>query len=278
MTICFIAIALLSEFCAAVPVPSFYYFGRVKDEYGNPYTAESDVDILCCVNGTEISRCSVKSYGATANFLVGVAIDNSETVYASYAVSTGCDVEFFIENSDGEKLKAFSGDEIPSVGVSGSYAALDLSTGVDENHNGLSDAWERHTSLTYWWLTGVYPDAITAEGDLDGDGASNYAEYIAGTSAADSADVFKIKKMKKITGDADTDLFSMQFFSNSGRSYFVKEQLDLRDSETRRAARYSTSMDGPWTSSYLSGQGEWITIYIEIPADSDSAFYSLEVQ
>lgn len=277
-TIFIVAIALISELCAGVPVPSFSYFGKIKDEYGNPYTAESDVNILCFVNGSEISRSSVKNYGAHVNFLISVVVENAESSYAAYAVSTDSVVEFFIENDDGEKIAAFSAEEIPRVGLSGQYASLDLTTGADENHNGISDIWEAQTSLTYWWLTGIYPDAITAGDDLDGDGASNYAEYVAGTSAADSADVFKITKMNKVASGTDSVLFSMQFYSANGRSYYVREQPDLSDDKTRRLARYSTSMDGPWTSSYLSGQGEWITIYIQTPDDSDSAFYSLEVQ
>ena len=263
---------------AGIPAPSFFYYGIVRDAFGNPYTEESEVDLVCLRNGVELSRCCIKDYGAVANYLVAVAVDNSDEPYSSSAVPSGSEVTFVVEDADGEQLPTYTADLLPVVGDAGKYVAADLSIGVDSDGDGLPDEWENQTALTYWLLTGNYVTDLTAAGDMDGDGASNYAEYIAGTSAADEADVFKMYNAGKTENSEGIPVFSMQFFSAHGRSYIVREQLDLRDESTRQAARYSTSMDGDWTSSYLSGSGEWTTVYIKVSTGNEKAFYSLEVK
>ena len=88
-----------------------------------------------------------------------------------------------------------NGQNFYPIGVSGSLRAtgggervrLDLNLGEDKDGDGLPDAWEewqlyiagRRPGPNGWDLS-----LITRDGDFDGDGISNFNEYIAGTFAA----------------------------------------------------------------------------------------------
>jgi len=75
-----------------------------------------------------------------------------------------------------------------SVGRPGERTRLDLTLGVDSDRDGIPDAWEQ----SQLYAGGVMPgqngwdlSLLTRDGDFDGDGISNWQEYIAGTFATD---------------------------------------------------------------------------------------------
>ena len=76
----------------------------------------------------------------------------------------------------------------PTVGLPGTRTRLDLTLGLDSDNDGLPDAWEQllidnDRSGRLRTLADVKPGD-----DVDGDGLTNYQEYLLGTYALDPLD------------------------------------------------------------------------------------------
>jgi hypothetical protein len=111
------------------------------------------------------------------------------------------------------------------AGQGGERVRLDLNLGSDTDLDGLPDVWEE------WQLyqLGEYPGApgwtlarVTRDGDLDGDGVSNFQEYVAGTFAGDATERFELKLLSIANGVA-----SFQFFAITGKVYKIEASTDL---------------------------------------------------
>ena len=87
--------------------------------------------------------------------------------------------------------------------------------GRDINGNGVADVWERY----YFGSAGV-----DLEGDPDGDGMSNLAEYIAGTDPTSSASTFQITGA---AGDATGSGLTLTWPSIEGRKYDVLHSTSI---------------------------------------------------
>jgi len=86
---------------------------------------------------------------------------------------------------------------------------------ADNDHDRIGDAWET--------ANGLDPtNSNDALGDLDGDGMSNLAEFMAGTNPNDPQSYLKIDQIS-VSGTT-----SLQFFALSNRNYTVKFADDLQ--------------------------------------------------
>jgi hypothetical protein len=93
----------------------------------------------------------------------------------------------------------------------------------DADRDGLPDDWERQIveadpSGTITALEDVWP-----ADDFDGDGLSNYEEYVAGTSPIDANSVFAVA-IQAVAGES---VASLQWHSRPGRVYTIYKSADL---------------------------------------------------
>jgi len=99
--------------------------------------------------------------------------------------------------------------------------------GEDKDGDGLPDAWEewqlyiagRRPGVNGWDLS-----LITRDGDFDGDGISNFHEYIAGTFAADPSDRFELRLLGKTASAVQ-----LEFFGITGKVYTVEGERRSQD-------------------------------------------------
>jgi hypothetical protein len=104
-------------------------------------------------------------------------------------------------------------------------ALFDVSTG-DVNHNGIPDVIDQQivdadpndAIATIW-------DVLPGD-DFDGDGASNLAESIAGTSPADPVSFFAISAVNDASGGANGQIV-VHWFSEPGKTYTVHQSTNL---------------------------------------------------
>lgn len=77
----------------------------------------------------------------------------------------------------------------------------------DDDDDGIPDAWE----ITY----GLNPSLPDANGDVDRDGSSNFAEYEAGTGANNGSSLFQVKTIS----EAAPGVLRLEWHAVPGRSY-----------------------------------------------------------
>lgn len=97
-----------------------------------------------------------------------------------------------------------------SISFTGHYGFLDLNT------NGISDAWEKY-------YFGTAPDGRSGSIDSDGDGMSDYAEFLAGTNPADAASVLKFLSSLPATNG----VVNLQWSAIPGHLYQVATSTNL---------------------------------------------------
>ena len=117
------------------------------------------------------------------------------------------------------------------------YGLTPLGNPDDVDGDGLPDRWE----TTYFNHAGmVHPDE-----DSDGDGQSNYEEWIAGTSPSDPASVFEIRRT---AGENE-------FFARSNRVYQLWFSTDLSSAESWQCVSTFEGTDSVYTLPQSSPRG-----------------------
>jgi hypothetical protein len=97
----------------------------------------------------------------------------------------------------------------------GAVAFGGLYTIVDANKNGIADSWETN-------FFGSVSTNRTASTDTDGDGVSDYAEFVAGTDPTNPQSVFKITSVVQTNG-----IPRLTWFGVTGREYRIDESTNL---------------------------------------------------
>lgn len=223
-----LALATLSRLGAFPPNPHYTIFGVVRDQVGATLNVDGAVIVLLN-NNVEIGRAPVRSSVAgDSNYELNIRIDQtraSTRVYTNKAVPANGLYSLYVE-LNGEKFFPIEVAGNLRAGNGGERVRLDLTLGADANHDGLPDAWQE------WVLyqAGRTPggpgwdiNLITKEGDFDGDGISNYLEYIAGTFAGDATERFELK----IVGKSETTV-AFEFYAITGKVYTIEESADLK--------------------------------------------------
>jgi len=212
---------------AFLPNPSYTIYGLVRDQVGATLRVEGAV-LVVLNNGTEIGRALVRSSpSGDQNYEVDMRIDQSRPstrTYSAQAVAAQGAYSLYVE-MNGARFYPIEVAGTLRAGNGGERVRLDLNLGADANNDGLPDAWQEwqlyqsgRTPGTPGWNINL----ITKTGDFDGDGVSNYDEYVAGTFAGDATERFDLKIVGK--GAAEV---AFEFFAITGKIYAIEESSDL---------------------------------------------------
>ena len=126
-------------------------------------------------------------------------------------------------------------------------------TFADANTNGISDAWEQQV------FGGVSPDRTRAT-DTDGDGMTDYAEFIAGTDPKNTNSVLELMP----PASQPNDRLRFEWASVPGRAYRLAASTDLVN----------------WTplSDWVPATTTTSSVVLAPQTNSASYFYRLEVR
>ena len=200
----------------------------MRDQTGQLITAQSAAVVF--QKGTaESGRTDItKILLPDQNYELSVRIDAarpSTNLYTASAVAAQGPFSLLVEMG-GRKYYPIEVKGNLTAGKGGERVRLDLTLGEDLDGDGLPDAWEQ------WQLyqAGIFPEEngwdlakLDKAGDLDGDGQSNWLEYLAGTFAGDATERFELKIKEKVASTV-----SFEFFGITGKTYTMERSTDLK--------------------------------------------------
>lgn len=236
-------IALVCALCgvsaAAAPsvaLPPFTITGRVVN-YDRQSVSEvnaGNAEIRAYKSdGTLVARSRIATEeNFTENYRLVVPLASSNSAYAA---TVGERLSFQVQQQD----VVYSAQDLFAVDSSvapGGVARMDVVAASDADGDGVADEYEalvKEQAAFYRWYDperfGSVPDEYDKDADYDGDGVSNYAEYVAGTNPFDEKDAFRILSLRR--SDAGDGKWEIKFFAHRDRAYTVERTKALADAE-----------------------------------------------
>jgi hypothetical protein len=246
----------------------------VRDELGNPLTAESAEIILETASGTQIKTQIIPGLRPGVNYNLSVPMDSGITDDLYKPTALRPTVPFKIRVKVGETvfLPIEMKGDYSKMGQPGQRTRLDLTLGEDSDGDGLPDAWERILIALAGGTMSL--SDIRPQDDFDGDGLSNLEEYIAGTYAYDNRDGFTLE----IVG-MNGNLPRLKFMVIRGRSYTVHGSADLQQWVPVEFRVPAEGAQAPIRSSYYATDVRVIQAEVVSPAEQPPMrFFKLMVQ
>jgi hypothetical protein len=263
----FLALFAATGLCLAFPpAPPHVVYGTVRDEQGHPLPAGSAEVILQTSSGVVLRTTTLDGAEPGVNFALVIPMDAGVTAdpYRPTALRPMVPFKLRVRIGQGIYLPMQMTGNFRTLGRPGARTRIDLTLGEDSDGDGLPDAWER--ILASQTGHGTDLSAVTPDGDLDGDGLSNLAEYLAGTYAFDPEDGLSLRLLR-----VEPEGSVAEFLSISGRTYEVESSSDFK-TWTTTGFRVG---DAPVAPRFRSTNTRIERIRIPLPAEGaePAAFY-----
>lgn len=208
------------------PAPSYTLYGMVRDQTGQALTAQGAV-LLLLKGGTEVGRTPITATRLDQSYELEIRLDQNRTgtsLYSEKAIVSEGLFSLAVE-LNGSRFYPIEASGSLTAGKGSERVRLDLNLGQDTDRDGLPDVWEQ------WQLyqSGRLPDGngnwdlslIDKNGDFDGDGRSNFLEYVAGTFAGDATEKLDLQIKEKL----DTQI-RFEFYAITGKTYTIERSTD----------------------------------------------------
>ena len=218
------ALSLAGSALAFPPSPNHTIYGMVRDELGNPIRVTNAVVILETTTGVQVKTTVIPDLAPGMNYRLSVPMDAGLTsdAYKPTALRPQVSFRMKVVISSTTYLPIELHGNYANLGKPAQKTHLDLTMGVDSVGDGLPDAWKRELIAMLGLNCGIQD--IKPGDDADGDGMSNWAEYIAGTYAFDSTDNLSLEIVGMNQGNP-----LMDFMAIRGRTYTVLASTNMTD-------------------------------------------------
>lgn len=269
-----VVLGLVLVLNAFPPSPYYVIYGIVRDQVGTTLSVQG-ADIILLRDGAEIGRAPISTeLRGDLNYELNIPIDQSRAGSRTYSYRSVAaqGVYSLVVEMNGQKFYPIEVSGTLRAGNGGERVQLDLNLGEDRNHDGLPDAWQE------WQLyqRGIQPgpngwdlSLVPPNGDLDGDGVSNYDEYLAGTFAGDATDRFEL-----ILREKNATQVQFEFFAITGKVYQIEESTNL---QTWTAVPFSISPGDAPAKSYRATAVAILPAYVPASPGA-SRFYRMAVR
>ncbi len=219
----------------SVSLPPFTITGRIVnfDRQSVSEVASGDAEIRAYKSdGTLVARSLIATEtNFTENYRLVVPLASASNACAA---CVGEKLSFQVQQHD----VVYSAQDIFAVDASvtpGGVARMDVVAAADSDGDGVADEYARlvEEQMEYYRLTepdryGSLPDAYDRNADWDGDGVSNFSEYVAGTNPFDEKDAFRVLSFRQAAGGK----WELKFFAHSNRAYTVDRAKALADANS----------------------------------------------
>lgn len=258
------------------PAPYYTLFGLVRDQVGQPLNVDGAILILL-KDGQEVGRTPVTTPVIDQNYELRIRIDANKpntALYSPSAIEAGGLFSLVVE-MNGQSFYPIEVAGDLNAGMGADRTRLDLTLGADLDGDGLPDAWEE------WQLyqAGLFPNAnyewpihlITRDGDFDGDGSSNYVEYVAGTFAGDALESFSLAIKEKTASRV-----RFEFYAITGKVDTIERSATLSGDDWERVD-LTIGAPGVGEPSYQADSIGIRSAFV-IPDSATKEFYRLTVR
>jgi hypothetical protein len=257
------------------PAPSYTLYGTVRDQVGQTVTANGAVLILL-KGGVEVGRAPITSgLHLDQNYELTARMDHYRSgtnPYSDKALAAQGVFSLVVE-MNGAQFYPIEASGTLTAGKGGERVRLDLNLGEDLDKDGLPDVWEA------WqlYLAGHYPDEngnwpinlLDRNGDFDGDGTSNWLEYLAGTFASDAGESFNLTIKEKLQQQV-----RFEFYAITGKTYTIESSPDM---QTWTRKNFTVGASGASDSAYRANDVGIVPAYA-VTGSTPQEFYRLTVR
>ncbi|MFC7336712.1 hypothetical protein ACFQY0_05955 [Haloferula chungangensis] len=256
--IAFLFLSLGSAF-AYPPAPFHRIYGVVRDDHGNPLGSQDAIIVLDGMNNEIVRGPTDPNKAIGFNYSLSVPMDSgvTEQLYDINAMRPSYPFTLRVLYGGESYLPIQMQGSTWNIGLPAGSTRIDLTIGIDSDHDGLPDAWELEAIRNdptgrYTTLASIKPDE-----DADGDGLTNLQEYIAGTYALDSGNGLSLDIISVVDGMA-----MLEFLAVDKRTYHLESSDDLSNFSKQE---FSLARIGKtFTTAYLASDTRVIKIYVKV--------------
>lgn len=262
----------------AVSLPPFVYTGRITDyELTGFEGTTKGAEIRARKDGVLIARApiAVSSGDTVCNYTLAIPVASSEMPGAAVP---GDDLTFEIDPNTGDTNDVYTAtNTFMAVGSPGRVARVDVCVATCTNPYGVADQY-LDALAAYWREYESGPFVYDPKADWDGDGVSNYDEYLAGTDPLNPDDAgLRILTWKQSAENPDA--MEATFLPGRGRVY----SAERRDAEPSAEFKTTTHAESPASDAprktYLStGSSDPDIRAIYLFRDGASGMYRLRLE
>ncbi len=255
------------------PAPTFTIHGIARDQFGWALKLTDQATVVLKQNGHIIAQCPVnETIRAGENFRLTVPMDtNPADPYRTGAQTSGNLLSIEVKFPTVTMPVASITAEKRTVGQPAGSSFIDFTLGVDSDGDGIPDSWEM------WQLAeaGIGPGdprwslATFGHGDFDGDGTSDYIEYLAGTFAFLNSETLDLK----ITGWHADGSAVLRAFIVQDKTYRVEYSADLKT--WSRAPLRPDDPDTDAVTTFTAADTREILLYSAASIGKPNLFYRL---
>ena len=264
---------------ANFPLGTVVYTGSVMN-YKHEVCSSADRLTIQAVaeDGTVLASCKVTDPVASSgvNFVLEVPVA-SQASKKSAAIGDELTCVVFSAGSTNVSTRP-----LPSVDRANVIARVNVvnasSTAFDCGESGTLLVADDYLAGLVPWMQAYGKDAYDPAADWDGDGASNYAEYKAGTNPFDASDRLRITEFTSGGEDmllsfeyAGGHLYTLDSSPSLGNPSWATEPFRPEQADAKQQT--SVSVEG----NEYENVGE-MTLYLSPAADSPSMFYTIRVE
>lgn len=268
--LCVLCAASVPAGLPVIPLPPFTVYGEVGDWNGRPFGSNDVATVVAKVGGVEMDRCSIiGGVYPSLNYRVKIPVATGPlTGYAT--IGDNIDLEVY---HDGMLHSVITGSQSPVVGKPAGVIQYNMLIGTDADGDELPDEYE--ALFEGFWDSANGPfslSCISPGDDFDGDGVSNWKEFIAGTIPVYSDDYLKIEEFRW-TGNGQ---FALSFVAASDRSYGLPATADLVHSNWVDSTFAASETELPNRTYHYAPSADYTTLYL-LPS-TNAAAIRLEVK
>lgn len=263
-----------------VSVPPFVYTGRIVNYEGDSYdsVASKKAEIRARKNGKLIARSTIAALEGDTSANYTLVIPMSTDSSATDAAYKGDKLTFEIAADNSNKIYTET-NAFVAVGNPGRTAVVNVRVASCTNEFGVADEYIEalmdYVNSDDW--NGNKYTAYDPDADWDGDGVSNYNEYLAGTNPLDKGDSLEILTWEAVA--ENKNVMALTFLPGRNRAYSaIRRAPDSSDPFTVTPHQTSPIVNGTQHNYFITGSEDPQVRVLYLLKVGDASLYRLRLE